>query len=261
MSSELDWIFPHLKHTTRLWKICSYGVIGAVGFVSKIIIAFLNKTRCYNRQILENAIENRTPGIPLLTVSNHHSCFDDPGMWGLFPLRIACNPNKIRWSLAAHDICFTQTYHSWFFMFGKCIPVVRGGGVYQPAVDLCIDKLSIGEWVHIFPEAKVNMTKEVLRLKWGVGRMIYESAVMPIVIPIWHIGMEEILPNEPPYYFRIGKRVTYNFGKPIDLNLLVKRLREQNVSEVEARKAITDRIQEAMYALRDETEQLHAKGS
>lgn len=38
MSSELDWIFPRLKNTSKLWKLCSYTVIGAVGFVSKIII-------------------------------------------------------------------------------------------------------------------------------------------------------------------------------------------------------------------------------
>jgi len=49
--------------------------------------------------------------------------------------------------MAAHDICFTNVWHSSFFMFGKCIPVIRGGGVYQPAVDLCIQKLKLGEWV------------------------------------------------------------------------------------------------------------------
>lgn len=140
---------------------------------------------------------------------------------------------------------------------GKCIPVVRGAGVYQPAIDLCIDKLSMGEWVHVFPEGKVNMTKETLRFKWGVGRMVYESSVVPLVIPIWHIGMDEILPNEPPYYFRFGKRVTYNFGPPIDLNPLVTRLREKNATEIEARKAITDKIQEEMFKLKVETEELH----
>ncbi|XP_063702029.1 tafazzin isoform X2 [Culicoides brevitarsis] len=257
MSQELDWIWPRLKQTSRWWKFCSYGVIAGVGFVAKCVIAFFNKARAFNLNILLSAIEHRSPGIPLLTVSNHHSCFDDPGMWGLFPLRIALNTNKIRWSLAAHDICFTQRLHSWFFMMGKCIPVVRGAGVYQPAIDLCIDKLSRGEWVHVFPEGKVNMTKETLRLKWGVGRMVYESAVVPLVIPIWHIGMDEILPNEPPYYFRFGKTVTYNFGQPIDLNPLVQRLRASNATEIEARKAITDHIQEAMYALQRETEALH----
>lgn len=103
------------------------------------------------------------------------------------------------------------------------------------------------------------MTKELLRLKWGVGRMIYESPVLPIIIPIWHIGMDDILPNEPPYYLRFGKKVTYNFGKPIDLSQLVKRLREQNATDVEVRRIITDKIQEALYILKAETEELHQK--
>lgn len=89
--------------------------------------------------------------------------------------------------------------------------------------------------------------------------MIYESPVLPIVVPIWHIGMDDILPNEPPYYIRFGKRVTYNFGKPIDLSQLVNRLREQNLADVEVRRIITDKIQEAMHILKEETEELHAK--
>lgn len=169
--------------------------------------------------------------------------------------------------MAAHDICFTNKYHSLFFMYGKCIPVVRGAGVYQPAIDLCIEKLKLGHWVHVFPEGKVNMTKEDLRywmmgftsdyadhrqffsscrFKWGVGRIIYETPVLPIIIPIWHIGMETVLPNEPPYYLRLGKKLTYNFGKPIDLNAVMERLRTNPVSEEEARKIITDKIQEEM---------------
>lgn len=105
---------------------------------------------------------------------------------GVLPLKYVCSSKRIRWALAAHDICFTRKSHSTFFMYGKCIPCVRGGGVFQPAVDACIDKLHLGEWVHVFPEGKVNMEQEYIRFKWGVGRMIFESPVVPIIIPIWH---------------------------------------------------------------------------
>lgn len=129
---------------------------------------------------------------------------------------------------------------------GKCIPVIRGAGVYQPAVDLCIEKLAQGDWVHIFPEGKVNMTKEQLRFKWGIGRIIYESPVLPIIIPIWHEGMDTVLPNYPPYILQLRKKVTINIGQPIDLKELVGKLKEQKMPEAEARKVITDRIQEEM---------------
>lgn len=87
----------------------------------------------------------------------------------LFPatldLRHLLSRRKIRWSLAAHDICFTNVWHSYFFMLGKCIPTVRGDGVYQEAINFCIEKLGCGDWVHVFPEGKVNMVKENIRFE------------------------------------------------------------------------------------------------
>lgn len=166
----------------------------------------------------------------------------------------------MRWSLAAHDICFTTRHHSNFFMHGKCVPIVRGAGVYQNAVNFCIEQLSKGQWVHIFPEGKVNMTKENMRLKWGVGRMIYESPITPIVIPIWHIGMDDVLPNEPPYYLRLRKDLTFNYGKPIDLDNVLIELRTRKATDVEARKIITDIIQNELLKLKEETEVLHKRG-
>jgi len=77
----------------------------------------------------------------------------------------------------------------------------------QEAIKFCSEKLAKGEWVHIFPEGKVNMTQEPLRLKWGVGKLVWDCPIEPIVVPMWHVGMEHILPNEPPYYTRTGKKV------------------------------------------------------
>lgn len=130
---------------------------------------------------------------------------------------------------------------------GKCIPVVRGYGVYQSAIDLCIEKCALGHWVHVFPEGKVNMDKEELRLKWGVGRIIYESPKVPIILPMWHEGMDTVLPNVEPYMLKCGKKVTVNVGQPLDLNDFIQDLKSQQVPETVARALITDKVQKALY--------------
>ncbi|XP_017885900.1 tafazzin homolog isoform X1 [Ceratina calcarata] len=254
---DIKWIIPKLRNTSSLWNIASSITFAAVGIFSKIIIEWLNRTTVYNMNIINRALYSRPKDMPLITVSNHHSCFDDPGIWATLDVKHMFNRRRMRWSLAAHDICFTKTWHSYFFMLGKCIPVIRGAGVYQEAMDFCIEKLAAGEWIHVFPEGKVNMIKENLRLKWGVGRLIMESPVTPMVIPIYHLGMDQVLPNQPPYRLQMRKKVTLNYGEPIDFTALVKKLRASNASEIEARKAITDRIQEELQRLKTITEELH----
>ncbi|XP_017077968.1 tafazzin homolog isoform X1 [Drosophila eugracilis] len=257
MPYNIDWIFPRLRHPTKFWYLASQFVVSIVGIFSKIVLTFLNKPRIYNKERLVHLVSKRPQGVPLLTVSNHYSCFDDPGLWGCLPLGVVCNTLKIRWSMAAHDICFTNRKHALFFMFGKCIPVVRGNGVYQEAINLCIEKAALGHWIHVFPEGKVNMEKEELRLKWGVGRIIYESPKIPIILPMWHEGMDDLLPNVEPYVIQRGKKVTVNVGQPLDLNDFILDLKKRQVPEPKARKLITDKIQEAFRDLRAETEKLH----
>lgn len=85
------------------------------------------------------------------------------------------------------------------------------------------------------------------RFKWGVGRLIMESPVTPLVIPIYHLGMDQVLPNEPPYVFKTRKKVTINYGNPIDISEIVSNLKKRNATEVEARKIITDLLQEELH--------------
>lgn len=58
--------------------------------------------------------------------------------------------------------------------------------------------------------------------------------------------MDSVLPNEPPYYLRLGKHVTVNFGSPIDLTDIIAGLRNEEVPEPDARKVITDQIEKEM---------------
>ena len=78
------------------------------------------------------------------------------------------NRDKIRWLPGAKSICFNSSSSSLFFQLGRVLPVVRGEGVYQQAMNFLTDELNIGGWVHIFPEGQINMTKEFMRLKWGM---------------------------------------------------------------------------------------------
>lgn len=66
---------------------------------------------------------------------------------GMLPLSLLCNNSKMRWALAAHDICFTSELHSIFFALGQNVPVIRGEGVYQRGMDYCVDLLNLGKWV------------------------------------------------------------------------------------------------------------------
>ncbi|XP_059477941.1 tafazzin [Neocloeon triangulifer] len=254
-----DWMFPILRQPpSRCWKLLSSFVLGSVGLINKVITSQLNTRKVFNKEILHAELD-RPKKIPLITVSNHHSCMDDPGLWGamLNSWEHLCDRNVMRWSLAAHDICFTNKIHSYFFMMGKCIPVIRGAGVEQEAIKFCSERLSEGSWVHVFPEGKVNMTQEPMRIKWGVGKLVWDCPEVPTIIPMWHVGMEEILPNEPPYRPQTGKKITIYVGNPIQLRGLLSSLKNRKVDVVTARKEITDVIQDKMLALKPIAEKLH----
>ena len=53
----------------------------------------------------------------------------------------------------------------------------------------------ISGWLHVFPEGKVNYEREpaVLPFRWGLGRLIMDSERLPVVVPIYHIGIHILL--------------------------------------------------------------------
>lgn len=253
--------------SASLWRAVSAVTVSTVGVSSRIWLKVFNSTRVHGLERLLTAVRGPRGGrgegdVPLITVANHHSCMDEPLLWGVLSVRELTSQQLMRWALAAHDICFSNRLHANFFALGKSVPIARGDGVYQKGMDFALERLREGHWLHVYPEGKVNADKEMIRYKWGVGRLISEcrpQAPLPVVVPIYHLGMDTILPNKRPYIPRFGQRVTVVIGEPILLEETVTRLESRGAGAEEKRRTITAVIQERMEKLRIEAEIWHYK--
>ena len=76
------------------------------GIIFTILLRVLNNFKVYGKSILFKRVFNRDPNIGLLTVSNHQSLLDDPGLWAAILPFWRLNPNLLRWSLCTEDNFF-----------------------------------------------------------------------------------------------------------------------------------------------------------
>merc|ERR1719270_902152 len=247
--------------TSRLWTTASSFTMLVVGLGAKFLLKTVNTTLVHGQ---ENIDKMFTSDGPVLSVVNHHSCFDDPGIWGavLSPSQLM-NTRRMRWGASASEVIFANKPLETFWKLGKVIPIVRGWGVDQPAMQFLLDKLNRGGWVNIFPEGKVMVRENIERLRWGVGKLVWECERLPTIIPVLHLGMDSVLPNpknddeSQPCVIRPGNLVTVNIGQPINLESMVKELKQKKVEAMEARRLLTEQIQNSMERLYQETKLLH----
>ena len=157
----------------------------------------LNNIKIHNHEEFIKQVKHRGKGKSLITISNHDSMIDDPIFFGSIMqysmyLKAMFRSPECRWILGAREVCFSHKLHSLIFRLGKTLPIVRGDGIYQQSMNEIIEELNQGEWVHIYPEGKINEKKEFIRLKWGTARLVADSVVTPIVLPCWHFGKSRI---------------------------------------------------------------------
>lgn len=188
----------------------------------------------------------------LLTVSNHRSLFDDPGVVScILPLWIGLQPKYNRWGICSQEYCFNDELPALikgYIGAGQVLPIHRGGGINQSLFHDFAKILARGEWCHIFPEGGVWQWKELggrgrhdvmekdahtvrkEKLKWGVGKLIAHHPGKVRIIPFAHVGMETLLPQDPitrktflkKHIFDGNKlMVRIKFGKEIDCQDLI----------------------------------------
>lgn len=205
-------------------------------------------------------------GRGLVTVCNHHSTFDDPGLVSLIiPFRVRAQSQKMRVGVCSEELCFANPLTGTFIGLGNGLPIQRGGSIHQKAIADLGKRLAKGGWVHIFPEGRVWQEggsplrdaegkwcspsgrctppyKKVGPFKWGVGKVIANSETLPVVVPFYHSGMDKVMPQDSNNQLlstmpSVGKKITVQIGDPIDCAPLVRRYHEEAAKRAAARAA------------------------
>lgn len=282
-------------------------ILQFIGSWSYFLAHTLNKSKISNHQVLKEEVkrielqvkpqsdvraseDTKSESAPLLTISNHISCIDDPVLWAsLLPLTYySTNTDSVRWAAAAFEICFSKAWHSTFFSLGKTFPIIRGAGFNQPGFHFASYILKHNLWLHMFPEGRVmrDDNQQVISnkdrgyiFKWGVAKLILdhlkstsnENSERNIrILPFYHLGMDQVLPIGWPYLPRIRKQITIFISpKVIQLNtklldqiLAARQLynpahRTKSEDEIKRIK-LTNFLEEEMEKLIEPTEKLHS---
>jgi monolysocardiolipin acyltransferase len=246
---------PETGSTLSAVVLETFGFV-TFGLYSKFAMQVCNTTHFDNDEVLRRLIAEGGPGRQgrgLVTVSNHVTAVDDPGVVAtLIDAKNFATPGNMRWQMCATDRCFKVRALLPFFRAGRILPVLRGGGTSHHFVDDVVRKVEEGEWVHVFPTGKRDPDSRSLGpLKPGVGRIIASCKQTPVVVPFYHYGMEriqckargEVLP------ITFGANMHVFVGEPLDFEPLIREHRTTGCSEQQLQAAIVAKVDAAMREL------------
>ena len=142
---ELPKRWPFSVPRTSWYMVKEVTTITLIGAISKFWLRVLSKTQTKNLQTFSDlALKKVHKNRPLLTISNHHCCVDDPVLFGLLPFSLVSNPKNIRWTPGADEVMFYKDSLSTLFGYGRVVPTIRGWGMNQPSMDLALNKMNDG---------------------------------------------------------------------------------------------------------------------
>jgi len=226
---------------------------GIISGWANVVMHGLNNFKVSNSETFRKYVIEREEGTPLFTVCNHTSTLDDPVvLCGLLPWSFFWTESRhgrVRWSLCAQEICYKNIFTRTVFQNGKTLPIDRMAGITQPIMETAASRAARGDWVHVFPEAKVGYTGRVMPLKRGIGKLVCdclkENPRAPVVLPFYHSGMGRILPKHCVLP-RVGHTVHVSVGEPLDLAEVTSRCNCEQYEQSEVWTAITQKIAEAL---------------
>ncbi|KAK8791093.1 hypothetical protein WA158_005724 [Blastocystis sp. Blastoise] len=260
---------------------------------SKILMHTSNSITSYNTQYLEQ-IFNRPKNQGVISVSNHQTTIDImlACINGL-PGKTLLYPSHYPYILNSEEYAFKNKLRAYFASIVRIMPIRRGDGIYQIELTDFTNKVKGGNWVHIYPEGRTYQSgpfcdraadgcyytpsgrhsppnRKLGPLKWGVGRIISECEVTPIILPFYQLGLEGIQPQKEnrvcvralPFG---GNHATIIYGEPIKVEDILSHYRplvaeEQDpqkkiIIQEEMYKSITERIEQALEKLENECKQ------
>ena len=246
-----------MEHASQI-LVCT-----ALGGLSAFITHVLNTTHVHGEERFLAAYEARLPGQGIVTVSNHVTAVDDPGaVMPIIPASWLLQPHRLRWTLCARDRCFTNPFVGAILSAGRVLPVDRGGGAGQPLMDAVVGKLDAGDWVHMFPEgARQPVEGGLGRMRPGVGRLIADARVPPVVLPFYHRGFLSLQKKGEFFPISFGHRLDILVGEPIAVGPLLAELRAAGMNERDVHAGVSARIGVELDALRVRMEGIGGPGA